>query len=248
MEKPLRIAELRRRLRVLEGFGEGSEGLGRPRAGAVGLGIPAIDGVLPGGGLAAGSLHEVTGSAHDAAAQGFAAALLGRIAHGEAPLLWCRATGRGADPGAPYAPGLERFGIAAARVVFVEVRRRDDALWAMEEGLRASGLAAVYGEGIELDLTTSRRLQLAAESTGKTALALLSSRRAAPITAATTRWRVTALPSLACDGGPRPRWRIELVRCRGGNPDRWIVEWNDATLHFDLASPLVDGLLATSAG
>ncbi|MGE5537928.1 MAG: ImuA family protein [Gemmatimonas sp.] len=243
MEKPLKIAELRRRLRVLEGLGESLGGRG-DRA-AAGFGVAAIDGALPGGGLASGCLHEVTGSGRDGAAGGFAAALLGRIAHGDAPLLWCRVATAG-NPGAPYPPGLERFGIAAARVVFVEARRGEDALWAMEEGLRASGVAAVYGEGVALDLTTSRRLQLAAESTGKTALALVPSRRAPPVTAATTRWRVTALPSLPCDGAPRPRWHVELIRCRGGNPNRWIVEWNDAALHFDLAASLADGLLATS--
>jgi len=242
MEKPLKIAALRHRLRVLEGLGSRRCGTPTP------FGIPAIDGALPGGGLASGCLHEVTGSGRDAAADGFAAALLGRIAHGDTWLLWCRVTGTGSEPGMPYAPALERFGIASHRVVFVEARRSDDALWAMEEGLRADGLAAVYGEGIALDLTTSRRLQLAAETSGKTALALLSSRRPPPVTAATTRWRVTALPSLACDGAPRPRWHIELVRCRGGNPNRWTVEWNDAALHFDLAAPLADGLLATSAG
>jgi protein ImuA len=210
--------------------------------------MPAIDEALPGGGLAAGCLHEVTGSARDGAAGGFAAALLGRLAHGDASLLWCRVTGRDAEPGLPYAPGLARFGMASRQVVFVEARRAGDALWAMEEGLRSGGVAAVYGEGVALDLTTSRRLQLAAEASGKTALALLTSRRAAAVTAATTRWRVTALPSLACDGESRPRWRIELVRCRGGNPNRWTVEWDDAARRFDLAAPLADGLLASSAG
>jgi protein ImuA len=239
MKKPLEIAALRHRLRVLEGLGP------QRRGGGIGFGVPAIDEALPGGGLAAGCLHEITGSGSDAAVDGFAAALLGRFTHGNAPLLWCRVTG--SRPGMPYAPALKHFGVASRRVVFVETRRVEDALWAMEEGLRTSGLAAVYGEGVALDLTTSRRLQLAAESSGKTALALLSSRRPPPITAAMTRWRVTALPSLACDGAPRPRWHVELVRCRGGNPNRWTVEWNDAALHFDLATPLADGLLATSA-
>jgi protein ImuA len=240
LDKPLNIAELRHRLRVLEGLGGGVR-----RCPAIALGVPAIDHALPAGGLTAGSLHEVTGSAHDAAAAGFAAALLGRLGHGDASLLWCRVTAR--ETGLPYAPGLERFGMTSRQIVFVEARRGDDALWAMEEGLRSGGVAAVYGEGVTLDLTTSRRLQLAAEASGRCALALLTSRRAPPVTAATTRWRVTTLPSLACDGG-KPRWRIELVRCRGGNPNRWMVEWDDAAHRFDLAAPLVDGLLATSAG
>jgi hypothetical protein len=37
-------------------------------------------------------------------------------------------------------------------------------------------------------------------------------------TAATTRWRVTTLPStpLPVPGVGRARWRVELIRCRAG--------------------------------
>jgi protein ImuA len=42
----------------------------------------------------------------------------------------------------------------------------------MEEGLRHSALAAVVGEVIRLPLTASRRLQLAAEQSGVTALVI----------------------------------------------------------------------------
>jgi protein ImuA len=75
-----------------------------------------------------------------------------------------------------------------------------------------------------------RRLQLAAERSGVTALLLRRWRtgaeaaveRARP-SAAVTRWRVAALPSADIPGLPGigwPRWRVELLRCRGGLPDR----------------------------
>jgi protein ImuA len=243
-EKPLNLAELRHRLRVLEGLGA-TFGVDRSEASVMRLGLPAIDTMLPWGGLPKGCLHEVTG---DTAAHGFAAAVLGRLmSEPKAVLLWCRSKRTGYDNGVPYGPGLVRFGLASARIVFVEAERTPDVLWAMEEGLRAGGLAAVYGEGIALDLTSSRRLQLAAEATGKTALAHTKPQRRPTITAATTRWHVTTLPSLAHDDAIRPRWHIALTRCRGGNTNSWTVDWDHAAHRFDLAAPLADGLLATAA-
>ena len=41
----------------------------------------------------------------------------------------------------------------------------------------------------------------------------------------------------------RPRWRVELLRCRGAAPADFLVEWNDATGDFGLLAPLRDGSL-----
>jgi protein ImuA len=96
----------------------------------------------------------------------------------------------------------------------------------MEEGLKAKSLGAVLGEVEKLDLTASRRLQLAAETSGVTAFALRrwrvmgrAARDAAQPIAAVTRWRVTALPTEneIC-------WQVDLARCRGGRPNTWIME------------------------
>ncbi|MYH51660.1 MAG: damage-inducible mutagenesis protein, partial [Gemmatimonadetes bacterium] len=61
--------------RAIQGIEEGGSP-GRPR---LPLGVPEIDRVLPGGGLRAGCIHEVTG---DEAATGFCAALLARAGNG----------------------------------------------------------------------------------------------------------------------------------------------------------------------
>ncbi len=42
----------------------------------------------------------------------------------------------------------------------------------------------------------------------------------------------------------RPRWRVELLRCRGAAPGDFLVEWNDASGDFGLVAPLRDGSLA----
>src|SRR6516162_5788196 len=141
-------------------------------------------------------------------------------------------------------------GLDPARLVLVRAPRDAEILWAMEEGLRAPGIAAVVGEVGSLAAVASRRLQLAAERSGITVFLLRRWRnggqaaheRALP-NAAVTRWRIAALPSKSLPGEPgvgRPRWRIELLRCRGGEPASWEVEEADATGHVSLAAALAD--------
>jgi hypothetical protein len=62
-------------------------------------------------------------------------------------------------------------------------------------------------------------------------------------TAAVTRWRVSALPShpLPVPGVGRARWRLELIRCRGGESACFEVEACDAQGHLALPSDLVHG-------
>src|SRR5277367_1061951 len=60
-------------------------------------------------------------------------------------------------------------------------------------------------------------------------------------TAATTRWRVSALPStpLPVPGVGRPRWLVELIRCRAGESADFELEACDATGHLRLPADLV---------
>jgi protein ImuA len=149
-----------------------------------------------------------------------------------------------------YGPGLLAHGLDPARLVIVRAARDDDILWAIEEGLRSPGLAAVVGETGRLPMVASRRLQLAAESSGITALILRRWRNAAVAaaererpSAAVTRWRVASLPSAALSGEPgigRPRWHIELLRCRAGMPAAWDVEEADAAGFIRLSAGLAD--------
>ena len=215
--------------------------------GVLPFGVSAIDAALPGGGLARGALHEVGGLGGDeedgAVAVAFLADILARLAPPE-PLLWCHA----ADD--LYGPGLVARGLAPDRLISVRARDDRTVLEAMEDGLKVPALAAVVGEVGALPLTASRRLQLAAANSGVTAFALrrwrtgacAEAERAAPV-AATTRWRVSALPSRPIDGEPglgRFLWNVELTRCRGGVPAQWIVEACDATGHVALAAELAD--------
>jgi len=224
--------------------------VGRP-AGAAGatlpFGIPAIDAQLSGG-LALGALHEVAGGGPDVE-HGATAALLtaGVLARLPGQVLWVL------ERPDLFAPALDAAGLRTDRVIYAEAGKSKTVLLSMEEGLRHAGLAGVVGElSGHLTLTASRRLQLAAEQSGVTCFALRRSRihddgMLSEPTAVATRWRVSALPSPfllahspATPGLARPRWRLDLVRCRGGEPASWIVEASDATGHLGVPADLAD--------
>ena len=226
------LEDLRARIAQIEGVGI--------RHASVPFGIDALDQRLPGAGIATGALHEIAGSpdlADDACATIFLAGILARI---DGPVLWCL---RWRDL---FAPALHLAGLHPGRIIYVEAGSDPNVLLAMEECLRHAGIAGVVGEVAKYSTTASKRLQLAAESSGVTAFVF---RRASKVekvaegTAAATRWRVLAAPSedLGIPSLGRPRWRVELERVRGGNPHSWIVEACDATGRIALPAALVDG-------
>lgn len=134
-------------------------------------GNPPESGISPApgsGGLQRGCLHEFAGEG----AEAFAAILSGRL---KGPVLWCADM---LDASALYPPGLAAFGLDHRRLILVRCRKPREILAAMEDGLRCRALAAVIGEvSSGVDLTASRRLQLAAENSGVTGFLLKSAWR-----------------------------------------------------------------------
>ena len=179
----------------------------RVRRGVLPFGVAAIDTRLPEGGLALGALHEVAGGA-DGAVDGAAAALFaaGIVARTHGAVLWCVTR---LDL---FAPALTQAGLDPDRVIHVEAGDERTVLACCEEGLRHGGLGGVVAEVARLPMTASRRLQLAAESSGTIGIAVRRWRRAMEAvdfgqpTASVTRWRVTALPSTPLPCPSRWNW------------------------------------------
>lgn len=246
-ERPARTARLERlraRIARIERGGGAAQA-------ACPLGVPAIDGALPWDGLPQGALHEIGGAGErDLATQSFAAVLLGLLARDGRPVLWI------APDAGPYAPALPGLGLDPTQLTVARARRPAEALWALEEGVRCPTLAAVLAEGPTPDFAQSRRLQLAASESGVTALLLQPARDPLPASAAVTRWRIAAAPSVpeghdaeTAGGmagktvgetvGPA-RWRLDLLRARGGRPRHWLVEWNHETHRLAVAADARD--------
>jgi protein ImuA len=206
------------------------------------FGIESIDRHLPEGGLALGALHEVAGGGNgalDAAAAALFTAGIAARTRGQ--VLWC------VTRQDLFAPALAQAGLLPDRVIYVEAADEPSVFACFEEALRHGALRVVIAEVAGLSMTASRRLQLAAEGSGVIAVAVRRWRRQAAAaafgqpTAAITRWRVSVVPStpLPVPGIGRPRWRLELIRCRAGESAVFEVEACDAAGRLALPRNLV---------
>lgn len=177
------------------------------------------------------SLREViAGPGHAGAAVGFALALASQTRVGaprEASLLWVREAAAVAETGNVYGPGLSALGAFPDRCIVVEARTSVDALRATLEGARCAALHAVILETVvPIDLTSSRRLKLAAEKSGVEIVLIRHGGRIAP-NAAQVRWRVQGAHLLDPDGRRRPSFEAVLLKSSAGFEGRsCIVEWD----------------------
>lgn len=221
------------------GYGHSSKA-----ANALPLAIPPLDRMLAGG-LSRNALHEIrSDTTRDAAAAtGFAAALLARLAAVDRrPVLWVAEASALREAGQPYGAGLDRFGTDSSRLILVRVKKPTEALWVFEEGLSCRGLAAVLaeirGNPRPLDLTATRRLALRANAGGVMGLLLRQSGQP-DASAVATRWSVAPLPAGVTDDYPagigRPAWRLTLERNRHGSTGSIDVEWDHERRAFALA-------------
>lgn len=101
-----------------------------------------------------------------------------------------------------------------------------------ETALRSGAAGLVVAElSGAIGLTEGRRLQLAAEAGGTTALLLIP--EGAGSNAAETRWRCSGAPAPA--SGPRQNghdsthWRWSLIKNKIGTLPEWIVRWDAAS-------------------
>ncbi len=216
------------------------------RGSALGFGLPEIDARLADHGLDSGGLHEIAaGSASlndDAAARLFMAGIAARFADQPGfTVLWAVTVFD------LYAPGLEQVGLGPDKVLYAQGRKDVEVLAMAEDGLRDGSLACVIAEVKVADMTATRRLQLAA-SDGRTPMLLYRSRRSrdrCPLStpsSAMTRWRIgcTASERLPWPGVGRPRWQVELVRQRNGDPFSLELEACDATGRLALPAAAAD--------
>ncbi len=196
----------------------------------VALGHQGVDALLRGG-LALAAVHEVFAEGHQgAAATGFVAAIAGRLAPRK-PLVWVRQDFAEMESGALSPSGLAELGIDPRLLVTVRAADVETALRTTADALACDALGAVvlevWGETRHLDLVASRKLTLAAQSSGVTGLLLRMAARPAPSTAE-TRWMLRAAhspPGAHGSAWGAPRFDAELVRNRHGPVGRWIMEW-----------------------
>ncbi|MBB5686793.1 ImuA family protein [Sphingobium boeckii] len=198
----------------------------------IALGHAPMDAAL-GGGLARGKVHELFAlAASDAGSAAGFALMLALKARGGGAVLWLRTEAAERGQGALYAPGLVALGLDPGALV-IGVMPDDVALLkAAVDAVRCGDLGAAViecrGNPRALDLTASRRLAIAAEKSGVTALFLRTEAVPAP-SAAETRWAVRPAVSVALEAEApgQTAIEVELLRRRAGPSGmRWRLEWD----------------------
>lgn len=212
------IQQLQREICSLQGFNQ-SISSRLPN-----LGLEKIEMAFPDKTFPIGVVHEFISPAQEdaTATNGFIAGILGKLMQQKGTCLWV-STRRNIFPAT-----LKQFGIDPGRIIFVDLFKPKDALWAIEEGLKCKSLSAVVGEIKELGFTESRRLQLAVEQSQVTGFIHRYQPRSENTVACVTRWKISPVSSVIEDGMPglgHPRWDVRLLKVRNGRPGAWQVEW-----------------------
>jgi hypothetical protein len=145
------------------------------------------------------------------------------------------------------------------RSIFIDPPDEGSRLWAIDLAARCPSLAAVVADGSGLDMAATRRLQLAAEAGSTLVLCTRPPRELDRLSAAAVRWLVRSAPST----DRTPRWIVELLRCKGLQPEsevlrapggsvarelggfrgsgrRWTVEWKGAQGSVFVHAALLD--------
>jgi len=180
----------------------------------VATGAEQLDAALPHGGLPNGAVTEILCDAPGIGATSFALRIAGRAAPEDRPIVLID----GADDF--YPPAARRLGLQVDQVVVVRPRQLEDAVWAADQCLRCPAVAAVVARIDRLEAGQSRRLQLAAESTGNLGLILRpqsgSQRSFAAVRIALTL--LAAGPAAITASTGRGPMQITLLKVREGMP------------------------------
>lgn len=175
------------------------------------------------GNAMAQALHvfEARGARDYGHVSGFALAVLSRL-EGEGTIVWITQSLAGLEGGRLHGAGIAEMGLSPSRLLYVDVKRPADVLWAMEESLGSRAVSAVVGEVFDegaVDLTATRRIALRSERAGIPAYITLARADAAPANAARTRWVVGPAPSrLTHHPGllGLPQWSVAITKNRAG--------------------------------
>ncbi|WP_276134230.1 ImuA family protein [Polluticoccus soli] len=193
------------------------------------IGLGELLSAFPNKTFPTGTVHEFISPniEYAAATNGFICGLLDQLMLQKGPCLWI-STRR-----TIYPPALKLFGIDPERIIFIDLERPKQVLWAIEEGLKCEDISVVIGELSELGFTESRRLQLAVESSNVTGFIHRYQPRSENTVACTTRWMIKPVSSITGDmpGVGFPRWEVQLVKVRNGKPGSWQFEWRGGQFH-----------------
>lgn len=185
-----------------------------PAGGGRSTGWQALDAALPLQGWPEAGLVEVLSAADGLGELSLLLPTLAALSAQERPILVI------APPYCPYAPTWHRAGVRLTQLTLVEAAPQD-ALWAMEQALRAGCCGAVVGWPTQADDKALRRLQVAADSGRTLGFAFRALQAARAPSPAPLR--------LCVEHGPTGT-ALRILKCRGGHPPTGSIPFG-ATTH-----------------
>lgn len=184
-------------------FASGGSTLGR--SAAIATGFSSLDAVFEDGGWPQAGLTELFCSAPGIGELGLVTPALAELSRADARwLAWVE------PPFVPYPPALAAAGVDLAKMLLVTPGRHGEALWALEQALKAGACSAVLGWPSRIGFAQTRRLLLAARQGGAWGCLFRPANAAREASAAELRLRLSP--------GAERRLRVDVLKRRGGWP------------------------------
>jgi protein ImuA len=168
-------------------------------------GWPELDRALPGGGWPAGAVTELYCPVEGIGEFSLLLPLIVRLTSSGKRVVLV------SPPHLPYSQALGERGVKLDKLVLLSPQSARDTLWAAEQTLRCTAVGLVVAWPQRAGDRELRRLALAAETSGSTAIVYRPEREARTFSPAALRVRVHA-----ADCGSESGLRLEIIKSRGG--------------------------------
>lgn len=219
------IKRLQQQILATEGFKASTQQPGHK------VGFAAIENHFPNHTFPTGTIHEFLceKDEHSASTNAFIFGILSKLNSKQGYYLWIGKQ-RKLSPA-----GLKLFGILPHQIIFINLTKPKDILWATEEALKCKSLNAVISELEGITFAQSQRLQLTVEKSRVTGFILRTQTENISATACMARWRISPKPSQQAEELPGlgfTCWQVELLKVRNGSTANFEVTWRNQQFHI----------------
>ncbi len=226
MQNPLQkiiIERLQREILDLEGFKT------KTQSDQSKLGLKILEDNFPNQTFPTGTIHEFVSEKpeHTACTSAFISGLLSKLNKQNGIYIWIGKQRQ------LFPVGLKKFGILPHQIIFINLVKQKDILWATEEALKCKSLSGVISELEDITFAQSQRLQLTVEKSRVTGFILRTQTAHIHATACAARWKITPLVSENENHLPGvgfAKWQVDLLKVRNGNTASCTVSYHHGEL------------------
>jgi protein ImuA len=226
MQQPLKkiiIERLQREILDLEGFKAKAQHTQSK------LGLRILEDNFPNQTFPTGTIHEFVSERpeHTACTSAFISGVLTRLNNQNGVYIWIGKQKQ------LFPVGLRKFGIQPHQIIFINLVKQKDILWATEEALKCKSLSGVISELEEITFAQSQRLQLTVEKSKVTGFILRTQTERINATACAARWQIKPLASEnegSLPGVGFAKWQVDLLKVRNGNTASCVITYHHGQL------------------